>query len=352
MERLERWTTSTKQVLREFFLLETALTHARSRSVSTEGQLRTLVSAADRRRAAGSAQSDPAQAAAGLELMREAIVLAARAAEIAHAARTPHAVGNGEEVEPELPDAPLHAQGVRAAVEALPARLGDAPESLSRVVDLLSDPDPLAFDRLRSNNAQERLADSDEVFAWIRRAVDERSVRQLQVARGLRLGVVALAALGLLAMATARLFKPTNIALHRPAQMSSRRPHCPPDSGPTGLAPSGLVDGHKGGTYDVCTNSEVNPWVMIDLEKAEQLREVKVFNRGDCCWGSYDLPQVLELSSDGSNFEPVARQTTAYTESSPWVVPLDGRSARYVRVRVEAAIPRELVLSEIEVYRR
>jgi hypothetical protein len=116
------------------------------------------------------------------------------------------------------------------------------------------------------------------------------------------------------------------------------------------LPPSGLVDGNKSGTYDICTNSEINPWAVIDLGQVYPLSKAKVYDRDDCCWGQYDLPAVLEISLDGTNYQEVARQMTAYTAAKPWIVPIGGKQARYVRLRVDSREPRELVLTELEVF--
>jgi hypothetical protein len=62
------------------------------------------------------------------------------------------------------------------------------------------------------------------------------------------------------------------------------------------------------------------------------------------------LPAVLELSEDGTNYREVARRTTAYTATDPWVIRLDHPSARFLKLRVDANEPRELVLTELEVY--
>jgi hypothetical protein len=102
----------------------------------------------------------------------------------------------------------------------------------------------------------------------------------------------------------------------------------------------------------VCTNHELGPWVMVDLQKSQPIATVKVYNRGDCCWGNWDLPAVLELSDDGVHFSQVARRTTGYSSTDPWVVPVSGQAGRFVRLRVDAPEPRELVLNEIEVFTR
>jgi hypothetical protein len=157
---------------------------------------------------------------------------------------------------------------------------------------------------------------------------------------------------GGLIWAVSRVGTAKNIAPGKPVQMSSRRPNCPAGSGEGGMPPSGAVDGNKAGSYDVCTNFEVHPWLMIDLQENRKLSKAIVYYRGDCCQGAFDLPAVLELSEDGTNFTEVGRRTTAYSNQDPWTVPLDGKRAKTVRLRVDSNEPRELVLTEVEIYAR
>jgi len=49
-------------------------------------------------------------------------------------------------------------------------------------------------------------------------------------------------------------------------------------------------------------------------------------------------------------YRTVGERTKPYTEANPWVVPLRGVDARFVRIRVEGA--GALILSELEVYGR
>ncbi|MET0595027.1 MAG: discoidin domain-containing protein, partial [Polyangiaceae bacterium] len=190
--------------------------------------------------------------------------------------------------------------------------------------------------------------------SWLRGLVEPRSTAQLKRSRIFRL-ILASAAILVTLVAVGgwgvgKLVSAKNIALGKPVQLSSRRASCGTPS-PEGLPGSGLVDGNHSGAYDICTNSEVNPWATIDLGQPHTLTQVKVYNRDDCCWGLYDLPAVVEISVDGAAYTEVARQTSAYTASKPWVVPLDNKSARYVRVRVDGGSqPRELVLTEVEIF--
>jgi hypothetical protein len=165
-------------------------------------------------------------------------------------------------------------------------------------------------------------------------------------------GTLGLLAIGALVTIGARFMGPTNIARGKTVQMSSRRPECPPGSGAQGASPAGLVDGSKGGSYDICTNFEPNPWVTIDLAKEYSLSKIKVYNRGDCCWGAHDLPIVLELSVNGVSYTPQATRSTPFTSAAPWVIDLPGTPARYIKLRAESPEPRELVLSEVEAFAR
>jgi hypothetical protein len=134
--------------------------------------------------------------------------------------------------------------------------------------------------------------------------------------------------------------------------MSSRRPNCPGGSGEAGAPASAAVDGSKSSSYEVCTNFESRPWLTVDLQGEHKLTKAVIYYRGDCCQGSFDLPAVLELSEDGTNFTEVGRRTTAYSAQDPWTVSLGGKKAKVVRLRVDTNEPKELVLNEVEIYGR
>ncbi len=71
-----------------------------------------------------------------------------------------------------------------------------------------------------------------------------------------------------------------NIARGKPTKQSSTG---------FGGVPSRAVDGNKnnqwGGRSCTHTNKDRKPWWRVDLKMEEQVKKVKLTNRGDCCWG-------------------------------------------------------------------
>lgn len=325
---------------REFLLLEKAQEAVRGRSNEQQAKIRTLAAAVDARVSAADSLSSWDQVPAALELLRHATVLAARG------------VLEVKGIESAELGSSAVFQEIVSLVDA--GALPDLPPEFGRARMLLTDPNRLAFDQLPKAEAFERRADVDATIAWLRSLADPRDEAQIKMSRVLRLAAIAAVVLGCLAWAAIwgarKAFASKNVALGKPVTMSSRRPETPAGSGPAGLPPSGVVDGSIGSTYEVCTNYELNPWVMIDLESVRSIGKVKVYNRADCCAGSYDIPEVLELSDDGKTFSQVARRTTAFTAADPWIADVGGAKGRFVRIRGDSTESRELVLNEIEVF--
>ena len=321
---------------REFFLQEKAEREASSRSANREVRIRDFIDAADARLEAAAALHARDQLPVGLALYRLGILFAIRALLEARgrdgAQRT-------------------DAQVVDGLAELIEARQVPVPPAgFERARALLAGATPLALDDLAFIEAIDRRSDMQATAHWLRGLVDTRTVRQIKWHRALRLGVLGLAMAATVGSGVKKALTPRNLALGKPVEASSRRQQCPPGSGEMGLLPSGLVDGLVGSTYDICTNSEVRPWVSVDLQKVRRVSKVIVYNRADCCWGASDLPAVLELSEDATSFREVARRTTAYSATDPWVIDLSGEPARFVKLRVDANEAKELVLTELEVY--
>ena len=327
--------------LREALLLERALQATEGRSAEQTAKLRELAAAIDTRLAAAESLAAGDQLAPALIILRDAAFLAARAVLIDRG-------GDASTAQPEE-----NLKRVRELVDS--GQLSGAPEGLPRAFELVSKPNSLAYDDLPTSEGMPRRLEVETTVNWLRSRFEPRTASQIKRSRVLRLAVVALAVVGVLVglvvWGANKVLSPKNLAYGKLVQLSSRRPHCG-TPGPEGLPPSGLVDGSKSGSYDICTNSEVNPWAIVDLGRPYSLTKAKVYNRDDCCWGQYDLPQVFEVSLDGQNYTEVARQTTSYTAAQPWTVNIDGRQARYVRLRVDSRDPRELVLTELEVFGR
>ena len=83
--------------------------------------------------------------------------------------------------------------------------------------------------------------------------------------------------------------------------------------------------------------------MKVDLLREYDVREVRVYNRGDG-WFDDVLPLTLSISTDDATFTDVATRTTHF---DVWTVELN-RRARWVRVSNGSYI----ALNEIEVYAR
>jgi hypothetical protein len=324
--------------LREAFLLQRAQRTVESRSADRQSKIRELADAVDVRLAVVDSLTAGDQIPAALVLLRDAAILAIRA------------VLESRGIDADEQTAEGAFRRLTPLVESgdLPA----PPKEWTRVRDLLSDTRHLAFDELSGPDALARRTEAEALVAWLRILVEARTVSEIKASRVIRLGVVGLLVLGGLTWGVTRVSASKNLALGKPAQMSSRRPSCPPGAGEAGLPPSGAVDGNKAGAYDICTSYEVRPWLTIDLQSVHKLSKAVIYYRGDCCQGAYDLPAVLEVSEDGTTWTEVGRRTTAYSAQDPWTVPIDGKRAKIVRLRVDSNDSKELVLNEVEVYGR
>ncbi len=112
----------------------------------------------------------------------------------------------------------------------------------------------------------------------------------------------------------------------------------------------GACDGIKDGKWGFHTGLDAEPWWQVDLEASHALDRVVVYNRCDAASRNDRLS--VSISTDGANWERVYEHAgpTFYgaTDGKPLVVPLGGRSARYVRCSIPG--PAYLHLDEVEVY--
>lgn len=180
-----------------------------------------------------------------------------------------------------------------------------------------------------------------EVCEWVDALIDNRSERELWLTRRLPWVVGVL----VLLVGTVAVLHSKNLALEKPVTASSE---CKPQNLST------VVDGiriERTG-FAICTATQVQPWVMVDLQTERDVSEVVVYNRMDCCWGVDDLPLSIQVSSNAEDFTTVAVRKKPFTGEFPWRVRLDGRRARYVRLFNEATTPKNIVISEIEVHGR
>ena len=326
--------------LREVLLLERALQAVEARSPDQVAKIRELATSVDARLSAAESLAAGDQLAPALVILRDAAHLAAQAVLTARGSQ----------------DASSKAtDGLERIAElAASGQLPDPPEGFAAACEMLGSANRLVFDELPPSEAMGRRMQVEAAVNWMRDLVEPRTSGQIKLSRAFRLVSVVLVLLvsvvGLAAWGISKVVSPKNLALGKPVQLSSRRANCGAPG--EGLPPSGLVDGSKSGTYDICTNSEMNPWAIIDLGQVQVLKRAKVYNRDDCCWGQYELPQVFEVSVDGVAYVEVARQAVAYTAAKPWEVSIGDKQARFVRLRVESPVPRELVLTELEVFAR
>jgi hypothetical protein len=84
------------------------------------------------------------------------------------------------------------------------------------------------------------------------------------------------------------------------------------------------------------TEEEKNPWLQIDLGRAQTFNRVEVTNRDDCC-PDRAVPLILEVSPNAETWKEVVRTTNTFSQ---WEANFAAQSARYVRLRV----PRRTIL--------
>jgi hypothetical protein len=265
---------------------------------------------------------------------------------------------------------PLYREGLAALVGACVAAAegGDTPASydiraawadLERVWPLLKV--PASLDRFRlardllcsapSLEAQpaepaEAAAACDQLtrlVALLTRAVEPRTPGQLARSRFLRMVPFALA---LLALAPLLKRDPVassaNLALHKTLTMSSNHP--------SSIAPKdGLVNGKIEFQYGGQTDTQDDPWVMVDLGRPEHIGKIVVHNRADG-WFTDSLPLILEVGLDQASLKQLETRRDVFTSTNPWVVDRLDTTARYVRVR--HAGHGYIALDEIAVYGR
>lgn len=115
---------------------------------------------------------------------------------------------------------------------------------------------------------------------------------------------------------------------------------------------AGGCDGVKTGTWAFCTQQENNPWWQVDLGDSAALHRVVIFNRCDGEVEGRAASLRVFLSPDGSRWTEAYRHDGApffgHTDGKPLSIPLNGATARFLRIGLPA---REyLHLDEVEVY--
>jgi hypothetical protein len=324
-EMLKRFVSS---FVLEPLLLRKAEQTIRSYTPEQHARLSELVAAAHVREWVAREIRDEASLPAALSLLREAISFSVSAT----------LVVRGEAVEGAL-SAPEAAGRLAALIDAdADSRLKDP---FAAVEPLLADTQPLALDRLGKERAAQARSAAEQLVSLLLGRVEPRTLRAVRVQRVVRLALIAAAVIGVVWFGVAKALAPVNVALGKPVTQSSRysgAPEC-----------SALVNGTKDGPYGCHTNVEANPWVKIDLLAPHAIREIVVSHRSDGYQPDI-LPLTLELSEDGQNFQEAGVRQELFTDSKPWKLHLDGRTARYVRLTVKRN--GYIALHEVEVFGR
>jgi F5/8 type C domain len=317
------------QRTREFFLLQEEQRQSSSLAPAKFETMKTFRDAATRRLQAAQDLRGSSHTPAALPLYQQGSVLMALA----------FLVSKGRNVDP----AKLLPEEVFNQLDAALAEAGVVPPSdFHAARPILLSADPLAFDRLAADEVRRQAEGLENATRWLATLVNARSVRELKIARFMRLAIAVLVALGLLTWIGIKIFSPKNYALNRPATASSVHPAY-------GAPAPGANDGSKSGRFDFCSAEEELPWWMVDMQKPVNIGLIKVFGRGDCCYDQ-SVPLALEVSDDGTTFRQIADRTTSFSEANPWVIRPDGVTARFIRLRTQRRSV--LVLSEVEVYAR
>jgi hypothetical protein len=318
--------TSLQEGFRELVLLEKAQQRSASLSDAQLTAMRAYHDAAVSRLTVARDIRGTAQAPVALELYREGALLYTLAY---LASKEPNA-----DVSALSPEAT-----VRKLDETLDTDALRPPSELARVKPLLLAADPLAFDRLPSDQAEQSAQDLEIATRWLSRLFDVRSPRELKMARVLRLGVAGASALAVIVFLLVWIFSPKDLAKNRPATSNA--------STMWGSTIAAAVDGSTSGPYGFHSSLEDSPWLAVDLGRRYAIDRVRVVGRSD---GVYDqsVPLALEVSDDGGTYKQVAERTEPFSAFDPWVVKPTGVTAQFVRVRT---LRRSyLVIGELEVY--
>ena len=166
----------------------------------------------------------------------------------------------------------------------------------------------------------------------------DKQRRRTKIRSWIRVGTVAAVALFCLEFfgpKLSRLSRAQNIALHRPTEVSSM-------SG-EGTHGAELVDGITD-NLGFHTNSEPNPYVVIDLGASRRFDKIVVFNRADCCQ-ERAIPLSVDVSDDGTTFRNIANRYAIFEE---WTVKGLHEKGRYVRFQLKAT--QYFHLAEVEIY--
>ena len=126
--------------------------------------------------------------------------------------------------------------------------------------------------------------------------------------------------------------------------------------GPAGVTTvqdaAGGVDGRKTGQWGFHTAHEKDPWWHVDLGRAQPLDRVVLYNRCDPGMAERMKDFSLLLSGDGREWAEAYRHDGKVfygaSDKKPLGIPLDGKKARFVRIRLNGTS--YFHLDEVEVY--
>jgi hypothetical protein len=193
------------------------------------------------------------------------------------------------------------------------------------VAGLLAEPFYSRCERPREE-CEGRARDAQRWLAAVLLAARQRfwSASNLRFRRALRVGALFTVLLGLL-IGTASLAvyqaRGPDLAANRPWRASSSMFECNPAANQCGGAATRIF---------FHTREEPNPWVEIELEGVRRVGRVEVDNRSDD-GGDRAVPLIVELSTDGKSYRPVAERAQRF---SSWTATFTPTDARYVRLRV------------------
>jgi hypothetical protein len=220
--------------------------------------------------------------------------------------------------------------------DALRSERLEPPVEFDRVRWAVANSDVLLFDRLPADEAESKARELELFTTWLSSLVDPRSVREIKVARVLRLATLAISSTVFLVFLTIWAFSPANIALRKPATSSSKA---------YGTSAQGAVDGMRG-QYDFHSETEDAPWLAIDLGSKYAIKRIKVYGRSDG-FNDQSIPLALEVSDDGTTFREIAQRTEAFSDFNPWVFKARSLVTRFIRLRTKKHSV--LVFNEVEV---
>jgi hypothetical protein len=317
---------------RDIFLLERAERTVRAFTPEQHATVRRHFDAAQRRASVADDLSDDRNVAVAYVLYREAVTLLIAAVLAAR---------DGAEVDLRT----LRASTAFDALEELAAarKIPAMPDYVAEARKLLSEDEPLTFDRRAPEDLLSRRKNVEFTLRWLQELIEPRTLNEIRATRVVRIFMTAALLFCLVGWLVVRATRPVNIALHMPVTTSGRHPlsTAPPDN-------SGVVNGDVEASYGAHTTAAAPgsfSWVMVDLTKPTTFKRVKVYNRADG-WFDETLPWTMEFSDDGNVFTVVDQRTTGFTSRAPWVFEAKGGAkTRYVRLRSNSY----LALTEIEI---